>query len=53
MHWESYNTAYVQSADAESLVGSMLEELYEYYEEKGEILKEFMPTSLCAGTLSR
>lgn len=52
MHWEAYNVAYVQSVLAESFAQSMLNVLFEYYETNGDVLQEFIPQTLCAGSFS-
>ncbi|KAG4076937.1 hypothetical protein HA402_015924 [Bradysia odoriphaga] len=58
MHWEAYNVAYVQSLSALGLVESLLNELFEFYDESGDLLQEcdimddhrkvFAPGTLCA-----
>ncbi|XP_037035914.1 maternal protein tudor-like isoform X2 [Bradysia coprophila] len=58
MHWEAYNVAYVQSLTALGLVESLLNELFEFYDESDGLLQEcdimgdqrkvFAPGTLCA-----
>jgi len=49
MHWEDYNVAYVQSMMAHNSAVPLLDQLFDFYEQGGDLLEDLTPGMLCAG----